>query len=159
ATPLRAPEHRGPGVASSVLGASMLGETLLMAFREVRRNALRSFLTMLGVVIGVGAVIVLVTLGQGASAKVKSDIAKLGDNLLIWAGGAARRAPGGPGAAAKPFERVDADAIAKEVSGIAALAPAQGSQVLVVNGNQNWRTQVTGTTPEYLTVRGYTIRS
>src|SRR6185503_2858700 len=53
-------------------GSVMLGETLLMAWREIRRNALRSFLTMLGVVIGVGAVIVLVTLGEGASAKVKS---------------------------------------------------------------------------------------
>jgi putative ABC transport system permease protein len=159
ATPLRAADHRGPSVASSVLGATMMGETLLMAFREVRRNALRSFLTMLGVVIGVGAVIVLVTLGQGASAKVKSDIAKLGDNLLIVSSGAARRGPGGPGAAAKSFERTDADAIAKEVSGIQALAPAQSSSLLVVNGNQNWRTQVTGTTPEYLTVRGYAIQT
>jgi macrolide transport system ATP-binding/permease protein len=61
----------------------MFGATLLMALREVRRNALRSFLTMLGVVIGVGAVITLVTLGEGASARVRSDIAKLGENLLI----------------------------------------------------------------------------
>jgi len=159
AAPLQAPKHHGPSLASSVLGASMMGETLLMAFREVRRNALRSFLTMLGVVIGVGAVIVLVTLGQGATAKVKSDIAKLGDNLLIVSSGAARRGPGGPGAAAKSFDRTDADAIAREVSGIASLAPAASRSLLVVNGNENWRTNVTGTMPEYLTVRGYDIKT
>ena len=67
ARPATAPEAP---IAAYQGGSVMLGETLLMAVREIRRNALRSFLTMLGVVIGVGAVIVLVTLGQGATAKV-----------------------------------------------------------------------------------------
>src|SRR6185503_20065294 len=100
-------------------GSVMLGETLLMALREVRRNALRSFLTMLGVVIGVGAVIVLVTLGQGASAKVKSDISKLGENLLIVSTGNFRRGPSST--AAHPFERADAEAIAQQVNGLSGI--------------------------------------
>jgi putative ABC transport system permease protein len=135
----------------------MLGETLLMAFREVRRNALRSFLTMLGVVIGVGAVIVLVTLGQGASAKVKSDISKLGENLLIVSTGNFRRGPSST--AAHPFQRADADAISQQVNGLAGIAPSAGRQMPVVYGNKNWRTTVTGTTDQFFSVRGYGVAS
>jgi putative ABC transport system permease protein len=136
-------------------GTVMLAETLLMAWREIRRNALRSFLTMLGVVIGVGAVIVLVTLGEGASAKVKSDIAKLGENLLIVRTGAFRRGPSST--PARPFTREDAAAIGREVGGIAGLAPAASRQQLVVYGNRNWRTEVTGSTADFFTVRGYEL--
>jgi putative ABC transport system permease protein len=135
----------------------MFGSALLMALREVRRNALRSFLTMLGVVIGVGAVIVLVTLGEGASAKVRADIAKLGENLLIVSSGAQRRGPSST--PARPFERSDAEAVAREISGLAGLAPAASRQMLVVYGNRNWRTQVTGSTEAYLAVRGYAVAS
>ncbi|HEV8629927.1 MAG TPA: ABC transporter permease, partial [Thermoanaerobaculia bacterium] len=138
-------------------GGIMLGETLLMAFREVRRNALRSFLTMLGVVIGVGAVIVLVTLGQGASAKVKSDISKLGENLLIVSTGNFRRGPSST--AAHPFQRADADAISQQVNGLAGIAPSAGRQMPVVYGNKNWRTTVTGTTDQFFSVRGYGVAS
>ena len=135
----------------------MFGSALLMALREVRRNALRSFLTMLGVVIGVGAVIVLVTLGEGASAKVKSDIAKLGENLLIVRTGAFRRGP--TSTPARPFTRDDAAAIGREVGGLSGLAPAANRQQLVVYGNSNWRTQVTGSTADFFTVRGYEVQS
>jgi putative ABC transport system permease protein len=135
----------------------MFGSALLMAFREVRRNALRSFLTMLGVVIGVGAVIVLVTLGEGASAKVRADIAKLGENLLIVQSGAQRRGPAST--PARPFERDDAEAVAREIGGLAGLAPAASRQMIVVYGNRNWRTQVTGSTEAFLQVRGYKVAS
>ena len=135
----------------------MFGSALLMALREVRRNALRSFLTMLGVVIGVGAVIVLVTLGEGASAKVRADIAKLGENLLIVSSGAQRRGPSAT--PARPFDRTDAEAVAREITGLAGLAPAAQRQMLAVYGNRNWRTQVTGSTEAYLPVRGYTVAS
>ena len=137
-------------------GSVMLGETLLMAVREIRRNALRSFLTMLGVVIGVGAVIVLVTLGEGASAKVKSDIAKLGENLLIVNTGAFRRGPSST--PARPFTREDAATVAREVGGLSGVAPAASRQTLVVYGNRNWRTQVTGSTADFFPVRGYQIQ-
>jgi putative ABC transport system permease protein len=138
-------------------GSVMLGETLLMAVREIRRNALRSFLTMLGVVIGVGAVIVLVTLGEGASAKVKSDIAKLGENLLIVNTGAFRRGPSST--PARPFTREDAAVVAREVGGLAGIAPAASRQTLVVYGNRNWRTQVSGSTADFFVVRGYQVQS
>jgi putative ABC transport system permease protein len=135
----------------------MLWSTLLMSIREIRRNSLRSLLTMLGVIIGVGAVVVLVTLGRGASAKVASDIAKLGNNLLIVSPGASRRGPAAN--TARSFERADVAAIRREVSGISALAPASQKQTLVVAGNRNWTTPVVGTTPQYLEVRGYTLAS
>jgi putative ABC transport system permease protein len=135
----------------------MLWSTLLMSIREIRRNTLRSLLTMLGVIIGVGAVVVLVTLGKGASARVEADIAKLGNNLLIVSPGASRRGPAAN--TARAFERADLVAIRREVSGIAALAPAAQKQTLVVAGNRNWTTPVIGTTPDYLEVRGYTVAS
>jgi putative ABC transport system permease protein len=135
----------------------MFGATLLMALREVRRNALRSFLTMLGVVIGVGAVIVLVTLGEGASAKVRSDIAKLGENLLIVSTGSFRRGPSST--PARAFSPADVAAIEREMSGISGLAPAVNRQLVVVYGSRNWRTSVTGTTEEFFAVRGHAIAS
>ena len=143
----------GPRHGSGV----MLGETMLMAWREIRRNALRSFLTMLGVVIGVGAVIVLVTLGEGASAKVKADIAKLGENLLIVNTGAFRRGPSST--PARSFTREDSAAIAREVGGISGIAPAANRQLLVVYGNRNWRTQVTGSSDEFFVVRGWQLQA
>ncbi len=155
--PIQHPAPTAPARPARSHGSSiMLGETLLMAFREVRRNALRSFLTMLGVVIGVGAVIVLVTLGQGASAKVKSDIAKLGENLLIVSTGNFRRGPGAS-AAAHPFQRADAEAIGQQVNGLAGIAPSAGRQMPVVFGNKNWRTTITGTTEQFFPVRGYSV--
>jgi putative ABC transport system permease protein len=131
--------------------------TLLMALREIRRNTLRSFLTMLGIVIGVGAVIALVTIGQGASARVTSDISKLGDNLLIVSPGGQRRSSGF--AQAPAFTKDDVDTIAQEIPGAARVAPVASRQTLAVWGNRNWRTQATGTTNDYLDVRGYTLQA
>ena len=133
----------------------MIRITLLMALREVRRNTMRSFLTMLGIVIGVGAVIALVTIGQGATAKVTSDIAALGDNLLIVTPGGNRRSSGF--SAASGFSKEDVDAIRRDVPGAERVAPTAGKQALAVWGNRNYRTTVTGTTTEYLEVRGYKI--
>jgi putative ABC transport system permease protein len=129
--------------------------SLRMALREIRRNTLRSFLTMLGIVIGVGAVIALVTIGEGATRKVSSDIAKLGNNLLIVSPGGLRRSGGFT--AATGFKKEDAEAIEAEVLGIENLAPVVSRQALAVWGNKNWRTSVTGTTEPYLTIRGYSI--
>jgi putative ABC transport system permease protein len=131
--------------------------TLLMALRELRRNTLRSLLTMLGIVIGVGAVIALVNIGEGASARVRTDIGKLGDNLLIVRPGAGRRSMGFTQAPA--FTLADSDAIAREVSGVAHVAPTAGTQLLAVWGNANRQTTVLGATNEYLDVRAYAVTS
>jgi putative ABC transport system permease protein len=129
--------------------------TLILALREVRRNTLRSFLTMLGIVIGVGSVIALVTIGGGASAKVTQDIAKLGDNLLIVSPGGMRRSGGFSQASA--FDKDDVEAIRRDILGVERIAPTSNRSALAVWGNRNWQTSVTGTTNEYLDVRGYSL--
>jgi putative ABC transport system permease protein len=126
-----------------------------MALREIRRNTLRSILTMLGIVIGVGAVIALVTIGQGASSKVAADIGKLGTNLLIVSPGGTRRSSGF--AAAQGFTKEDVEAIQGEVLGVERVAPSVARQALAIWGNKNWRTSVTGTTDAYLDVRDYRV--
>ena len=133
----------------------MIRATLWMALREIRRNTLRSILTMLGIVIGVGAVIALVTIGEGATARVKADIAKLGDNLLIVTPGGGRRGPSTTPAPA--FTRTDSVAIRREVTGAERVAPTATRQVQIVSGNRNAQTQAVGTTPPYLEIRAYTI--
>jgi putative ABC transport system permease protein len=133
----------------------MILSTFWMALRELRRNTLRSLLTMLGIVIGVAAVIALVNIGEGATARVKADIGKLGDNLLIARPGAGRRSMGFT--QAPPFTLLDSEAIAREVSGVAHVAPTAGASQLVVWGNQNRQTTVLGATNEYLDVRGYEL--
>ncbi|MET0411940.1 MAG: ABC transporter permease, partial [Polyangiaceae bacterium] len=131
--------------------------TVLMALREIRRNSLRSALTMLGVVIGVAAVIALVSVGRGATAKVTADVSKLGRNLLmVNAGGGGPRQGSTPVA---PFKLADAQAIKRELRGVDAVAPAAQSQQVVVFGNHNARTQVTGTDQEFFVARGYEVES
>jgi putative ABC transport system permease protein len=134
----------------------MLGNALLLALREIRRNVLRSFLTILGIVIGVAAVIVMVTIGNGATVQVTEQIASLGSNLLIVRVGQ-HTGPGGLSAAATPFRIADAEAIGREVTSVAAVAPASFRSLTVVYGNTNWSTEVTGTDNRYLTVRNWTL--
>jgi putative ABC transport system permease protein len=126
-----------------------------MALREVKRNALRSFLTMLGIMIGVGAVIAMVTIGEGATQKVRSDVSALGDNLLVISPGAARRGP--ERTPAVPFERQDIEAIEREIGGIKGLAPTAQTSTTVVYGNQNWPSSVVGAEEAYFDVRGYKL--
>ena len=133
----------------------MFFQTVLMALREIRRNKLRSVLTMLGVVIGVGAVIALVSVGRGATEKVTADISKLGKNLLMVSAGARLRY--GASSAAQPLGMADMLAIAREVSGVHAVAPGSTSQQQIIFGNKNASTQVTGTDNNFFEVRGYSI--
>ncbi|HEU4582969.1 MAG TPA: ABC transporter permease [Polyangiaceae bacterium] len=133
----------------------MILSTLLMALRELRRNTLRSLLTMLGIVIGVGAVIALTNIGEGATARVKADIGKLGDNLLIVRPGAQRRSISFTQAPA--FKLADVEAIRREVSGVSQVAPTAGSSQLAVWGNQNRQTTIMGADNAYLEVRGYSV--
>ncbi|OQM77410.1 ABC transporter permease [Manganibacter manganicus] len=136
----------------------MIWETVRLALRSVRRNALRSFLTLLGIVIGVAAVIAMLTIGSGTTQKVKSDIAKLGSNLLVVRSGRA----GGPSANGNPVRPLndrDVAALVKHLSGARAIAPASQKQVRVVFGTQNLVAGVTGTTTDYLAARDWKLAS
>ncbi|MFZ7127447.1 MAG: ABC transporter permease [Desulfobacterales bacterium] len=135
----------------------MLWETILLAQRAIRRNALRSSLTILGIVIGVAAVIAMVTLGSGATAKVTGDIAKLGSNMLQVRPGQGFRAPGGARTSAKPFELADAIAVEHNIFGLKAVAPTASRTIQAIYGNINWFTSVTGSTNAFLTVRDWEL--
>jgi putative ABC transport system permease protein len=135
----------------------MLANTLFMALRAIRRNVMRSVLTILGIVIGVGAVVALVTIGQGATSQVQGQIGALGTNLLTVQGG--RHRPGAAPTASQPLSLDDVAAIRDEVGGIDHVAPVASSNALAVSGNMNWSTSVTGTTAEYLDCRGYRLVS
>ena len=133
-----------------------LSDALLLALREIRRNLLRSSLTTLGIVIGVAAVIVMVTLGSGATAQVTSDIASLGSNVLTIVPGQ-RMGPGGASGGARAFEAKDVDALVRNVLGLAAVAPVSSQSLNAILGNANWQTRVSGTTTEYLDIRNWSL--
>jgi putative ABC transport system permease protein len=133
----------------------MLWSTLLMALREIRRNTMRSLLTTLGIVIGVGAVIAMVTLGQAATMKVTSDVAKMGNNLLTLMPGAERRGPAS--GTAPSFTLADAQAIAREATAVSAVAPSASRGVLVVAGNKNHNSIATGSNNAFFATRGFEI--
>jgi putative ABC transport system permease protein len=135
----------------------MLWNAFLLALREVRRNVMRSFLTILGIVIGVAAVITMVTLGNGATAKVTEQISSLGTNLLELRPGQGHRGPGGTRSTADMFEIDDVQAIDREISGVAAVAPVASQSSQVIYGNKNWSTSVTGSSNAYLKVRNWTL--
>jgi len=101
----------------------MIWETIRLAFRSIRRNVLGSSLTILGIVIGVAAVITMVTLGDGATAQVTADISSLGSNMLHVRPGQGFRGPGGTRSTADRFEVDDAEAISREIFGLEAVAP------------------------------------
>lgn len=135
----------------------MLANTILLALREIRRNVLRSVLTILGIVIGVAAVIIMVTIGAGATAQVTEQIASLGSNLLMIRVGQ-HMGPGQDGAAPS-FELADVQAISREIPAVAAIAPSSSQRVTAIYGNANWSTSVTGIDNQFFTVRNWTIQS
>jgi len=126
----------------------MLINAIILALREIRRNVLRSSLTALGIIIGVASVIIMVTLGNGATAQVTADIATMGSNILNVMPGQ-RRGPGGASGSAKPFRRQDADALGQDVPSITSVAPVASLNVSVISGAKNRSTTVTGTTNAY----------
>jgi putative ABC transport system permease protein len=134
----------------------MFLETLILSFREIRRNFLRSALTMLGIIIGVAAVIAMVTLGGGAQLKVSNDISGLGKNLLMVFPGARQR---GPSTGGSPFKEADVQALARGITGLETVAPYAASSVRVVYGNTNWTTNVGGVTLAYFKVRQWQLSS
>jgi putative ABC transport system permease protein len=137
----------------------MIWETVLLALRAIRRNVLRSSLTILGIVIGVAAVITMVTLGGGATAQVTAEISSLGSNMLQVRPGQDFHGPGGTRSSADRFKIEDADAISREISGLEAVAPTATMNTQVVSGNRNWSTSIMGVTNAYLQVRDWTLAS
>ena len=131
---------------------------LRIAVRALTRNKMRSLLTMLGIIIGVGAVIATVGLGQGAQQAVQDQIASMGTNLLYISSGSVNR--GGlrmGGGATKTLVYDDMKAILKEVPMVAEAAPGAGTSAQVVSDNQNWYTRVTGTEPQYFDIRNWSF--
>ncbi|NMQ19020.1 FtsX-like permease family protein [Candidatus Competibacter phosphatis] len=134
----------------------MFWSSVLLALRAIRRNLLRSFLTILGIVIGVGAVITMVTLGNGATRAVSDQISSLGSNLIMVRPGQ-RLGPGRDSAGAPRFKASDAEAIAAQISSINAVAPVANKSVTVVYAARNWSTTVTGSTDAYFTVGNWQL--
>lgn len=139
---------------------NLFGESIIIALDGLKANKLRSILTMLGIIIGVGAVIAMVSIGMGVQDKVQNSIAGLGSNLLIVTPGTSS-ASGSRGAAGSgiSLNEKDAVAIAREIPGVSAVAPTVSRQYQIVYGNQNWTTSVQGSTPELLTIRSFTMQS
>jgi len=137
---------------------------LMMAFkiagRALARNTLRSALTMLGIIIGVGAVIAMVAVGQGAKAQVEAQIASMGSNLLMVFPGSTTQAGvrAGSGTVTTLTED-DARAIQKELPSVRLAAPSLRTVAQVVSANQNWSTAVTGSTPDYFIARDWSFES
>ena len=132
----------------------MLWNTLLLALRSIRRNLLRSFLTILGIVIGVAAVITMVTLGNGATKSVSDQISSMGSNLLMVMPGQRF----GPGAiAGAPFKGADVDAVHNQITGARLVAPVVSKGATAVYQANNWSTVVTGSTNDYFEAANWQI--
>lgn len=139
----------------------MFWQSVIIALDGLKMNKLRSVLTMLGIIIGVAAVIAMVSIGLGVQQKVQNSIASLGSNLLIVTPGA-NSSPGAVRLAAGSninLTNKDAAAIVREVAGISYVASAVSQQYQIVYGKQNWKASVQGTTPEFLTIRSFKIAS
>jgi putative ABC transport system permease protein len=134
----------------------MFFTTVILAVREIRRHLLRSFLTVLGIVIGVAAVVTMVTLGKGATAAVAEQISSLGANILqIRPGQGFGRGGGGP--QAPDFDMADVEAIQEQVAGVRAVAPQAQSTGLAVHNAANWSTNIGGTTSQFFTAQQWAL--
>jgi putative ABC transport system permease protein len=133
---------------------------ILLALRALGRNKMRSILTMLGMVIGVGAVIAVIGIGQGAAAKAQEQLAALGSNMLFVGSGSVNRYGLHVGSGqTKTLVLADAKAMVRECPSVSAAAPGTGTGQQVVYGNQNWATQINGTEPQYFEVRNWPFAS
>ncbi len=132
--------------------------TLRIAMRALARNKMRSLLTMLGVIIGVAAVIAVVGIGQGGAQKAQEQLAAMGSNLVFVGSGTVTRGGLHMGMGnTKSLIYPDVTAILRECPAVQNAAPGVGTGAQVVFGNDNWGTQITGTTPEFFEIRNWTI--
>lgn len=134
----------------------MWGNAFILALRQIWRNPMRSLLTVLGIVIGVAAVITMVTVGNGATQAVREQIESLGSNQLMIRPGQ-RMGPGGS-AGAPSFKLEDVDAIANQIAGVKAVAPQRQQSMTVVAQGRNWSTQVIGSSNQYFILDNRQIR-
>jgi putative ABC transport system permease protein len=135
-------------------------ETLRIAFRAIRANLLRSALTMLGIIVGVAAVITMVAIGNGAQRQVAEQIRSLGSNLLLVQPGTPNQGGARLSIGARPsLTEEDAAAIAREVPGVLVAVPMVSGPGHVVQGNLNWSTLVGGITPGYLVARDWRVET
>ncbi len=133
----------------------MFVEILRLAIRALGRNALRSLLTVLGIVIGVGSVIAMVTIGNGATSKVTADLAKLGSNLLMVIPG--QLGPGRASSEAKPFNSRDIDAMRAQLSEIKAVTPLAQKSATVIAGTENRIVPISGTDNNYFVTQDWAL--
>ena len=133
---------------------------LSIALQALKVNKLRSGLTMLGIIIGVAAVIVMIAVGSGAQARVKEQIAGLGSNLMIlWAGSVTTAGVRGGTGTAQTLVEDDAWAVMREIPEVQVAAPTQRGSGQIVWGNANWLASIVGTTPEYFEARDWALVS
>jgi len=133
----------------------MLLISIRLALQSIQRNALRSFLTVLGIVIGVGAVIAMVTIGNGTTERVKADLSRLGSNLLSVSPG--QFGPGRASSDARPFNARDVEALRTQLQGVKAVAPVSQKSVTVISGTDNRITIVSGTENEFFIAQDWSL--
>ena len=133
---------------------------LSMALGSIRKNTMRTMLTMLGIVIGVGAVIIMVAVGHGAQSQIESQIQNLGTNLIVITPGSS--AAGGASQGAQTFNRLsvaDADKIRSESTLLSGVSPVVVTRAQVITNTGNWRTEVDGVSPDYAAIRDWNVTS
>ena len=139
----------------------MKQKTLLkLAWQSILKNKMRTLLTMLGIVIGVGAVIVMVAVGQGAQSQIEASISSLGTNLIVVSPGSS--AQGGVSQGAGTFNRLsiaDAEKLKIEGTTLAAVSPVIQTRMVVIGPAGNWRTSINGVSPDYFTIRDWVATS
>ena len=135
----------------------MLTNAFLIAIKEIKRNILRSFLTILGIVIGVASVIAMVMIGDGTTANVKESISKLGTNMLTLRVGQERRGPPREDNSAKPFTEGDISAIKNEIQNIKAVASENSTKMNIVLGNKSTTSSVIGTNNDYFIIKDWEV--
>lgn len=134
--------------------------TMRIAVRALRRNKLRTFLTMLGMIIGVSAVIAMVGIGNGAKSQIENQIASLGENvILIFSGSMTRGGVHTGWGSAGTLTVDDAEAIQREIPGVTVVSAEVRSTTQIAAGNQNWATQILGESADYLTLRRWPLTS
>lgn len=133
----------------------MFANAFLLAFRQIWRNPMRSLLTVLGIVIGVAAVITMVTIGNGATTAVREQIESFGSNQLLLRPGQ-RMGPGGS-AGAPAFKLDDLEALESQIAGVTSAAPQLNRSVVVVANGKNWTTSVVGTSNDYFSTDNRTL--
>ena len=135
-----------------------LYQTLRLAIVAIGRNMTRSFLTALGIIIGVAAVIAMMAIGQGAKSQIEAQFAAMGTNLLIVLPGSTNTGGVRAGTGSLPsLTWEDMKAIQTQLPSVMAAAPSLRTSATVLSEGQNWTTQVTGTTPDYFLIRNWAM--